>query len=113
MEQNGVTLSDCEKVSDLIGALLDSSDFLRNSYLLEVSSPGINRSLKKESHFQQNIGKKVKISLYTPLSDESKQKNFSGILLGCKDQIIEVEDVVSGKTQIQLSSIHKAHLNLI
>lgn len=113
MKGSGVTLDDCEKVSESVGSLLDSSGLLTDSYVLEVSSPGVNRPLKNESHFQRYVGEKVKIALYAPISDDSKQKNFSGVLLGCANQIVQVDDVVSGKVQIPISSIAKAHLDIL
>jgi len=108
-----VTLDDCEKVSEAVGMFLDSTHLLERSYVLEVSSPGINRPLKTESHFKSYLGEKVKINLLSPLVPESKQRNFSGILLGCQDQKIEVQDLISGKVEIPLSSIAKAHLDII
>lgn len=111
--KSAVTLADCEKVSNMVGVLLDASELVGNGYVLEVSSPGINRALKKESHFQRHLGEKVKVALFAPLSDQTKQKNFSGVLVECKSDAIEVEDIVSGKVRIPLSAIAKAHLDLI
>lgn len=110
---SSVTLDDCEKVSQLADGLIEGSALISGSYQLEVSSPGINRSLKKEAHFLRFIGQKIKVNLYAPLSELSKQKNFSGGLLNCQDQVIEIDDVISGKVKIPLSAIAKAHLNLI
>jgi ribosome maturation factor RimP len=108
-----ISLDDCEKVSNLVSDLLDSSEFLKDPYTLEVSSPGINRPLKNASDFQKYKGQKIKVSLYAPLLQDSKQKNFSGILIGSDGSSIEVEDIISGKTKIPLESIAKANLNLI
>ena len=111
--EDGVTLGDCEKVSALVGDRLDSSQLIGDSYVLEVSSPGINRPLKNEAHFLDHIGEKVKVSLYSPLTPESRQRNFSGILMGCENQAIEVDDPVSGRVTIPLSAVAKANLDLI
>lgn len=108
-----VTLDDCAKVSDLVGTELDSSQVLGDSYVLEVSSPGINRPLKTPAHFRGAIGKNVKVSLYEPLKPESLQRNFSGILVGFQDEVLEVQDATSGKVEIPLTAIAKAHLDLI
>ena len=108
-----VTLDDCEKISEVVGSSLDSSNLLERSYVLEVSSPGINRPLKTESHFKSSIGKNVKVSLYASLTPESRQRNFSGVLMGCENQAVEVLDIVSGKIQIPISAIVKARLDLI
>lgn len=108
-----VTLDDCEKVSDLIGNSLESTAILGKAYVLEVSSPGINRPLKSESHFASHVGQKVRVSLYSSLDPEGKQKNFSGTLLSCADQSIDLADSVSGRVRIPISAISKAHLDLI
>ena len=108
-----VTLDDCERVSQIVGDFLDSTNVLTQSYTLEVSSPGINRPLKNEADFRRHVGQKVKVSLYTPLSGDSRQKNFSGVLLAFEEGAVQVEDIVSGATRIPLASIAKAHLNLI
>lgn len=108
-----ITLEDCEKVSNLVGDLLDSSNVLSDAYTLEVSSPGINRPLKGAGDFKRYIGQKVKVSLFAPLTEATKQKNFAGPLLSAGERAIEVEDIVSGKTEIPIEAIAKAHLDLI
>lgn len=108
-----ISLEDCEKVSEMVGTLLDAEEIFSNPYTLEVSSPGINRALKKESHFLRSVGQKVKISLFAPLSSKSPQKNFSGMLLACREGNVEVEDSVSGMVAIPLSLIAKANLDII
>lgn len=108
-----ISLADCEKVSQMVGTLLDGTELFSNPYTLEVSSPGINRALKKESHFRRSLGKKVKISLFAPLSSKSPQKNFSGVLLNCKEGTVTIEDVVSGVVAIPLELIAKANLDII
>lgn len=108
-----ISLEDCEKVSEMVGTLLDAEEFFSQPYTLEVSSPGINRALKKESHFLRSVGKKVKISLFAPLSPKSPQKNFSGTLISCREGNVEVDDSVSGLVKIPLSMIAKANLDII
>lgn len=108
-----VNLSDCEKVSNLVGELLDASELLKDSYTLEVSSPGINRPLKNSAHFQRFIGQKVRVTTHSALSETSNQKNFAGVLLSCKEDIIEVHDVSSGRVFIPISSVAKANLDVI
>ena len=61
---NGITLNDCEKVNDAIDTLLDEADYIKDQYFLEVSSPGIERVLRKEKHLQANIGKEVTCNLF-------------------------------------------------
>ena len=72
-----IDLNDCEKVSDVINPLLDKEDIIKEMYFLEVSSPGIERVLRKEKHFEENIGKEVEINLFKPLNNK---KEYIGIL---------------------------------
>lgn len=76
-EQKPVTLDDCSHFSELLGAKLDQADPIPTAYILEVSSPGAERPLKKEADFQKAIGKTVNITMYAPI-EESKQ--FQGVL---------------------------------
>lgn len=111
--RSGVTLDDCENMSEVLGRWLETTTFFMNPYVLEISSPGINRTIKTEAHFHKFIGEKVKVSLYAPMTLESKQKNFSGVLVDCKDQTISLQDVTSVLVQIPMDKIAKAHLNII
>ncbi len=110
---SGITLDDCEKVTDFVGAVLDTSDLLTEAYVLEVSSPGINRPLKKEADYRRFIGQKAKISLYAPLSPDKNQKNFAGLLVQCSEGMIEIDDITSGRVKIPLASVAKANLDII
>ena len=71
------TVGDCEVISRLLGEWLDKEDFIEDSYILEVSSPGLGRPLKKEKDFARSIGKDVEIRLYKAID---KQKEFTGTL---------------------------------
>ena len=86
--EKGITIEDCEKMSRAIDSPLDKLDPIKNSYCLEVSSPGLERELIKEKHFQKSLGQKVKIRLIRPL--ENKEKDFSGKLLSFKDNNVEI-----------------------
>ena len=79
-KEGGITIDDCELVSRAFGQLLDAEDFIEESYVLEVSSPGLGRPLKKEKDFVRNIGKDVEVKLFKPLSKEKKEKDFLGTL---------------------------------
>ena len=70
----GIDLKDCEKVNDAINNLLDEADYIKEQYFLEVSSPGIERILRKDEHLEQNILKEVEIKLFRPIE---KQKQFT------------------------------------
>lgn len=73
----GITVDDCEIVNRALGDLLDEHDFIEESYILEVSSPGLGRPLKKERDFARSLGEEVEIRTYRMVN---KQKEFRGIL---------------------------------
>ncbi len=76
-KEGGVTINDCEAVSRALSDALDANDFIEDAYYLEVSSPGLGRALKKDSHLSKSIGDEVELKTYKPIN---KQKEFSGIL---------------------------------
>lgn len=73
----GVNIIDCENVSRALSDVLDKEDFVEEAYILEVSSPGLGRTLKKDKHLEKSIGEEVEIRLYKPID---KCKEFSGVL---------------------------------
>ncbi len=73
----GVNIIDCENVSRALSDALDAEDFIPDAYILEVSSPGLGRSLKKDKHLSASIGQEVEIKLFKAID---KQKEFVGIL---------------------------------
>ena len=76
-KEGGITVDDCEVVSRELGDWLDQKDFIEDSYILEVSSPGLGRPLKKEKDFARSLGKDVEVRLYRQIN---KQKEFTGTL---------------------------------
>ena len=100
-KETGIDLNDCEKVSNEINDLLDKADYIKEQYFLEVSSPGIERILKKDKHLEQNIGKKVDVKLFK--KDEKGKKEYKGILkkFNQEEIIIEAEET----TQIERKDI--------
>lgn len=68
----GISLEDCEKVNDGVSDLLDEANYIKDQYFLEISSPGIERVLRKDKHLQDNIGKEVIIHLFKPINLEEK-----------------------------------------
>ena len=76
-KDGGVGITDCENMSRAIDKPLDEADPIEQSYCLEVSSPGIERDLKRDSHFEQCTGMKIKVKLIRPLDG---QREFSGVL---------------------------------
>ena len=75
--EKGIDLNDCEKVNNAISDLLDEADYIKEQYFLEVSSPGIERVIRKEKHLVQNIGKEIEISLFKTIDGK---KQIVGIL---------------------------------
>lgn len=73
----GVNIQDCEAVSRALSDVLDKEDFIEEAYILEVSSPGLGRTLKKDRHLEKSLGKEVEIKTYKPIE---KSKEFSGTL---------------------------------
>lgn len=73
----GVSILDCENVSRALSDALDREDFIPESYILEVSSPGLGRTLKKDRHLEKSIGSEVELKLFKPID---KRKEFAGIL---------------------------------
>ena len=75
----GIDINDCEKVSRRLSDLLDEKDYIEDAYILEVSSPGLGRPLKKEKDFKRSMGEEVEIRTYRMID---KQKEFTGVLTG-------------------------------
>ena len=76
-KEGGFTVNDCEKVSREFSELLDKEDFIEESYILEISSPGLGRPLKKDKDFERSLGEEVEVKLYKAFEG---QKEFSGTL---------------------------------
>lgn len=85
----GVNIADCENVSRALSEALDQEDFIPEAYILEVSSPGLGRTLKKDKHLEMSIGQEVELKLYRPIE---KCKEFSGILKGFDAEKITIEE---------------------
>ncbi|MBD5550943.1 MAG: ribosome maturation factor RimP [Lachnospiraceae bacterium] len=86
-KEGGVTIEDCEKVSRAVSDIMDKEDFIEDAYILEVSSPGLGRALKKDKHLLKSIGEEVEVKTYKPIE---KQKEFSGILKAFDEESITI-----------------------
>lgn len=84
----GITIDDCVTISRAFEARLDEEDFIEEAYILEVSSPGLGRPLKRERDFEKSIGAEVEVKLYKP---RNGQKEFTGILKSYNDAVIVLE----------------------
>jgi ribosome maturation factor RimP len=105
-KEGGVTIDDCAKVSHELGDLIDIKNIIENEYVLEVSSPGLNRPLKKESDFIRVTGKKVKVRTKTPLKG---QRNFMGVLKDFKEHELYIQSEGQLIT-VAWANIEKANL---
>ena len=87
-KEGGITVDDCELVSRRMSALLDEEDYIEESYIFEVSSPGLGRPLKKEKDYVRSVGKELEIRTYRAIN---KEKEFYGILKSFDDSTVTIE----------------------
>ena len=108
----GVTLDDCSAVSRELTEILDVEDIIQGHYTLEVSSPGLNRLLKKPSDFERYTGRLVKIRTFEPLADDAgnMRKTFLGELMGFSDSIVRLKLNEGQTASIPLGKVAKANL---
>ena len=102
----GVIIDDCAAVSREIGDLIDINDTLSGRYVLEVSSPGLNRRLKKEKDFLQAVGKRVRLKTVSPID---RRRNFEGKLLSFEEGTL-LMDLGNNQVQLSLMDLEKANL---
>jgi len=112
-KENGVDIEECGIVSERLSAILDDIDPIPHNYFLEVSSPGAERPLKKESDFKSSIGKNIHIKTYEPIDGE---KTFEGKLIHFNEGIITLEMKVKTRVrtiEIPFEKIAKARLAVV
>lgn len=85
----GIDLDDCQMLSEKLGEILDKDSIIEDAYILEVSSPGIDRILKKDKDFLRESGKKVDVTLYAPIENK---KNFTGVLKNRDEKFLYLEE---------------------
>jgi len=88
-KEGGINIDDCELVSRALEAELDKEDFIEEGYILEVSSPGLTRPLKKEKDYKRNLGKLVEIHTFKPIE---KRKEFVGTLQSYDDEKVVITE---------------------
>lgn len=98
-KDGGITIDDCVLISRALEQKLDEEDFIQDAYILEVSSPGLGRQLKKDKDFKRSLGEKVKCKLFKAIN---KQKEFEGILKDFTEETItlgidEAEQIINRK----------------
>jgi len=104
----GITLDDCAIISEHLGRNLDAADVIPQSYTLEVSSPGINRPLKKEADYQRFIGEKVDVTLFAPLNG---RRHFKGTLQSVNGGVVIVQEAPQVSHTLPLADVAKARLD--
>ena len=98
-KKDGIDLNDCEKVNDAINDILDEADYIKDQYFLEVSSPGVERVLRKPKHFQSQIGNEILVKLFKPLE---KQKEFTGILKSySEEELVLIQEDKEVKIEVK------------
>ena len=108
----GIDLSDCEKVSNEINDILDEADYIKEQYFLEVSSPGIERVLRKDEHLNKNIGNEIYVKLFQ--KDCSGNKEYYGILKQFTNTKIIVEtDGLEQKNEVVLERKNIAQIKTV
>ncbi len=108
-KEGGVGLEECSAVSHAVETALDVEDVVPHEYHLEVSSPGLNRPLRRPEHFQKVVGRRVKVKTYAPLG-QPPRKSFTGVLAGVGEQDVTVDVDGGGTFQVPFRDIAKAHL---
>jgi len=94
-KEGGITIDDCVTISRALEAKLDEEDFIQDAYILEVSSPGLGRPLKKDKDFERNLGAAVEVKLYKA---EDGQKEFEGILSEYSQESVTIDTEGTSRT---------------
>jgi len=108
-KEGGINIDDCAKISHWVGDVLEVKDIIPGPYTLEVSSPGLDRPLKKEKDFLMAINKMIRVETSPPVEG---RKNFKGILRVYEKNLITVECEKSELYQIPLNQVARARLNI-
>jgi ribosome maturation factor RimP len=108
-KENGITVDDCVLISRALSDLLDKHDYIADSYVLEVSSPGLGRQLKRDKHFEKSIGEEVEVKLFKAVN---KQKEFVGLLTAFDQTKITLEFEDSSTMDIPRTDIAMVRLTL-
>ena len=96
-KESGIDLNDCEKVNDSINDILDEKDYIKAQYYLEISSPGLERNLRRDEQFLESIGKKIEVHLYNSVNGN---KVITGILNEFNEKDILIDNIKIDKVNI-------------
>lgn len=118
-KEGGITLDDCELVNRAWSDMMDEADFIEDAYILEVSSPGLGRQLKKEKDYKRSIGEDVDVHFYKAHTipggkqgKEMKVKELTGTLLAYTSKTITVETDFAPEYEIDRSEISMVKLTI-
>lgn len=109
-KEGGINIDDCVLISRALEEKLDAADRLKDAYILEVSSPGLTRPLKKEKDFKRSIGKLVEIKLYRA---QAGKKEFTGVLVGYSDTTVTIESEDSTAVELNRDDISMIRLAFV
>ena len=101
----GIDIDDCERLSERLEEVLDREDFIPDAYILEVSSPGLDRVLRKPRDFEREHGKMVDVTLYAPLDGK---KQWTGALAGCDGETLTLDEGI----RIPMEQVSQIRLHL-
>lgn len=107
-KEGGIDLDDCQMVSEKLSEVLDAKDPIKENYLLEVSSPGLDRVLKKEKDFIRYNGRDVDIQLFKPIDGK---KQYTGSLQSYSDEVITIQ-VQEERIDLERAAIAQIRLHL-
>jgi ribosome maturation factor RimP len=105
----GVTIEDCSNISLRVGKVLDEEDFIPSAYMLEVSSPGLERGLYNLKDFEKFAGQKAKVKTVEAING---QKNFRGTIVAVEGENVIFEDNINGNVTISHQTVKKANLEV-
>lgn len=109
-----IDLNDCERVNNGINDLLDNANYIKEQYFLEVSSTGVEKTLRKEKHLEENIGKEIQMNLFKPIEiDGKRQKEIVGILKSFNSENITIEINNKEKKEVQQIQVLKKDISQI
>ena len=108
-KDGGISVDDCELVSRALSDLLDVEDYIPDAYILEVSSPGLGRQLKKDKDFKRSIGELIELKLYKAIN---KQKEYEGILVSFDENSLTIELEDGNQESFQRADIAMVRLAL-
>ena len=107
-KESGISLDDCEKVNNSTTDMLDQADIIKDQYFLEISSPGVERHIRKDKQLEEHIGKDINVRLFKPID---KQKELTGTLQKFDDEqvvlLINEEEITINRENI--SSMKRAY----